>query len=307
MEVIRYTKEMSLPASAVTLGKFDGVHMGHRRLITEVNACREEGLKTVAFTFSMHPCRLFSNREIQLIYTEEEKTTLFSETGVDALVYFPFDDVTAQMAPEQFILEILVKRLHAAKIIVGPDFCFGNKRSGNIKTLEKYSKKCGYELSIVDKVMFEGENVSSSRIRRALAEGRMEKVNQMLGQPYFIEGEVVHGRQLGRKIDMPTANQLPGKEKLLPPKGVYASVTEFHGKSYASITNLGVKPTVGAENQMGAETFLFDFSGDLYGKNLRTSLLSYLRPERKFESLEALREQMKIDVEAAKEKGYSLG
>ena len=301
MEVIRYTNELQLPASAVTLGKFDGVHVGHRRLIEEVNESREEGLKTVAFTFSMHPCRLFSNREIKLIYTEEEKTSLFSETGVDILVYFPFDDVTAQMPPEEFILEILVKRLHAVKIVGGPDFCFGNKRSGNIQLLEKYAKKCGYELSIVDKVMFGGENVSSSRIRTALAKGEMDAVRQMLGCPYFIEGEVVHGRQLGRKIDMPTANQLPGKEKLLPPKGVYASVTEFQGKKYGSITNLGVKPTVGAENQLGAETFLFDYSGNLYGKTIRTSLLSYLRPERKFESLKALKEQMKQDVERAKQ------
>lgn len=301
MEVIRYTKELNLPASAVTLGKFDGVHVGHQRLIEEVNESGKDGLKTVAFTFSMHPCRLFSNREIQLIYTEEEKTALFSETGVDALVYFPFDDVTAQMPPEEFILEILVKRLHVAKIVVGADFCFGNKRSGNIHLLEKYSKKCGYELSIVDKVMFEGENVSSSRIRTALAKGEMEQVSQMLGQSYFIESEVVHGRQLGRKINMPTANQLPGKEKLLPPRGVYASMTRVQGKKYASITNLGVKPTVGAENQMGAETFLFDFSGDLYGKTIRTSLFSYLRPERKFESLEALKEQMKQDVEVAKQ------
>lgn len=301
MQVINYQDQLRFQDCEVTLGKFDGLHLGHRKLIEELLSKSESERQRVAFTFSMHPCRLFSNREIRLIYTEQEKKSLFAQTGIDALVTFPFNDETAQMEPEHFILKIMLEHLHAKRIIVGADFCFGRQRRGNVKLLEEYGKRYGYELCVVDKVLYDREPISSSRIRKELSDGSIQKVNEMLGQPYFLESEVVHGRQLGRKIQMPTANQLVSKEKLLPNKGVYASYVWVGQKRYEAVTNLGVKPTVGGEPVMGAESFLFDFQGDLYGKIIRTELIEFIRQEQKFDSIDALSRQMKADASQARQ------
>ena len=215
-------------------------------------------------------------------------------------VLFPFREETKSMTPEAFIQEILVERMDAKLICVGEDFRFGCGRRGNVEMLDEYASKYGYELCVFPKICEDGEVISSTRIRRELAEGKIETANRLLGDPYFVSGEVVHGNALGRTIGMPTANLVPGSQKLLPVYGVYASRVEVDGKIYAGVTNVGVKPTVGA-SQANVETTLLHFDGDLYGKQMKVYFLYFLRPEQRFESLDALKAQMAYDKKRAEE------
>lgn len=294
MKYINYT-EFQLKNSAVSLGKFDGLHLGHRKLFEAIKKEKKNGLTAVVFSFLLPPGSLLENKEVTLIYTEEEKKALLEELGMDVLVSYPFDKVSLSMEPEEFIEEILVKKLDAKLIAVGSDFRFGHNRSGDVALLEKMAQKYGYQLEVFEKVTLEGDIVSSTRIREALTEGKMELAARLLGEPYSITGEVVHGRKLGRTIGMPTINIELSKEKALPPNGVYASLTEIDGKDYAGVTNIGVKPTVGAESFRLAETYIFDYSGNLYGKELKTNLYAFERSEQKFSSIEELKAQMEQD------------
>jgi riboflavin kinase/FMN adenylyltransferase len=289
------TTNFHLKNSAVSLGKFDGLHRGHRLLFQRILEEQKEGLLGVVFSFLLPPGRFLSNQEVQLIYTEEEKKRLLKEMGMDVLVSYPFDRESLSMEPEDFIREILIKKLDAKVISVGSDFHFGHNRGGDVEFLEARAKKYGYQLEVFEKLTSDGEIISSTRIRAALAEGNMEEASKLLGAPYSITGEVIHGRKLGRTFGMPTINMRLPKEKILPPNGVYASITEIDGKSYYGISNIGVKPTVGAEENRLAETFIFDYSGDLYGQVLKVSLYTFERPELKFASLEELKAQMEAD------------
>ena len=244
------------------------------------------------------------NKEVNLIYTEEEKKNLLEHMGMDVLVSYPFDKASLSMEPEDFVRDILIEKLDAKVIVVGSDFRFGHNRRGDVKLLEELSLKYGYQLQVFEKVTMEGDIVSSTRIRSELSKGKMELAARLLGEPYSITGEVVHGRKLGRTIGMPTINMALPKEKLLPPNGVYASITEIDGKEYQGVTNIGVKPTVGAEEERLAETYIFDYRGDLYGRVLKVSLYAYERPEKKFASVEELKQQMERDKEFGK--GYFL-
>lgn len=300
MKYINDTK-FQLKNSAVSLGKFDGLHMGHRRLFASIQKEQKQGLMGVVFSFLLPPGSLLRNKEVSLIYTEEEKKEILQGMGIDVLVSYPFDRLSLSMEPEDFIRDILVKKLDAKAIAVGSDFRFGHNRRGDVALLEAMAKECGYSLSVFEKVALEGEIISSTRIRRELQRGNMELSAKLLGEPYSIIGEVVHGRQLGRTIGMPTINMALPEEKLLPPNGVYASLTEIDGLLYPGISNIGVKPTVGAEKKRLAETYLFDYNGDLYGKIAKVSLYAFERPERKFSSVEELKAQIEQDARFGRE------
>ena len=205
------------------------------------------------------------------------------------------------MEPEQFVKEILVDKLDAKVVVIGEDFRFGYKRRGDAQLLKELSSQYGYEVQVFEKVRVDGEIVSSTNIRKAIEDGNMEFAERMLGEPYSLSGEVVHGKKLGRELGMPTANVIPDKQKLLPPFGVYASKTLVDGIWYDGITNIGVKPTITEEKVRLAETFLFDYHGDLYGKEIRTNLYHFEREERKFESIDALKAQMEEDCQFGKE------
>jgi riboflavin kinase/FMN adenylyltransferase len=181
-------------------------------------------------------------------------------------------------------------------IIVGTDYRFGYQRNGDVALLKKYEEVYGYQVIVCDKLKWKKEVISSSAIRNALKEGDMESVNAMLGKPYMIRGEVIHGRRIGRTIGMPTINQMPSNTKLLPPCGVYASKTLIDGVYYDGVTNIGYKPTVGEEEYVGVETYIFDYENDLYGKMLEVELFYYIRPELKFGSLEELTMKMREDI-----------
>lgn len=298
MEHIYNTENFQLHNTAVCLGKFDGIHKGHRLLINTVKA--QEGKKAVVFTFALHPSTLFSKEETKLIDTAEEKIDKLEEFGVDYLISFPFTARTAGMEPEEFVKKILVEKLDAKVIVVGKDFHFGCKRSGDVELLKALSSKYGYEVIAYDKVEQDEEVISSTRIRREILDGNMEKVTELLDKPYRITGEVIHGKQLGRTIAMPTINQGVCEHKILPPKGVYVSKVYLEDGVYGGITNIGNKPTISGQNEIGVETNIFDYSGDLYGKVVRVELLTYVRGERKFGGIEELKEQMHRDKEYGK-------
>ena len=300
MEYIAGITEFKLRNSAVTLGKFDGLHLGHQHLMNQVIEFKQQGYQAVMFSFLFHPENLFKKKEFELIYTEEEKLHRLRQTGMDVLVSYPFTQVTKSIEPEDFIRDILVAKLDAKLIVVGKDFHFGHNRGGDIHLLKELESRYGYRVIACDKKKLHHTVISSSVIRRLLAEGKMEAANAMLGQPYSIYGMVQHGRKIGRTLGMPTTNLIPSENKLLPPCGVYVSKTRIDGRDYPGVTNIGFKPTVGAEKNKGVETYLFDFDRDLYGKEIEVELLHFLRPELKFDSLEELKQKMQEDITASR-------
>lgn len=296
MEYIAGNTNFKFKNTAVTLGKFDGLHLGHQQLMDIVLSYKKEGLTAVMFSFLLHPGNLFSDKEFELIYTEEEKVTKLNRFGMDVLVSYPFTEETRSLNPEDFIKEILVDKLDAKVIVVGQDFRFGYQRRGDVSLLKEYENVYGYKVIACDKKKWKNEVISSSTIRNALKAGEIEAVNSMLGQPYTIRGEVVHGRRIGRTLGMPTTNLTPSNIKLLPPCGVYATKTLIDRTFHPGVTNIGYKPTVGEEEYIGVETYLFDYDNNLYGKMIEVELFHYIRPELKFGSLEELIQKMREDI-----------
>lgn len=301
MRFYRNTTEIAAGGdSAVTLGKFDGLHRGHQVLIEELTAAGRKGLKTVVFTFGTHPRAQVEGRPQELLLTNDEKRDCLEKQGIDVLIEYPFNDTTSHMDPQTFVKKILLEQLQAKQIVVGTDFCFGYRRAGNVELLQRMSEEYGFGLTVKEKIKTrEGIDISSTYIKELLKLGHMERVNRLLGYPYFIRAEVIHGNHYGRTFGMPTINQLPEPEKLMPPNGVYVSRTIVDGRAYESVTNIGVKPTIDGCYPRGAETFIHDFDEDIYGKTVEVQLFSYARPEMKFDSREQLIAQMNRDKQAA--------
>lgn len=279
--------------SAVSLGKFDGVHQGHRLLLQEILK-ENAGIPTV-FTFAMDG-KVAGNENLlrQQIYGQREKNWILENIGIQREILFPFNEATRQMSPKEFIEKILQDAMDARLVCVGEDFHFGKDRSGDVALLQKYAEKYHYKLKIFPKLRVNGDVVSSTRIRSLLQKGKLERANQLLGEAFFFMGEVIHGNALGRTMQMPTANVRPEPGKILPPAGVYASVVTIGGKRYPAVSNLGYKPTVGADS-ICLESYLLDFNQDIYGQEIMVSLYHFLRPEQKFAGLEELRRQMLQD------------
>lgn len=287
--------------SAVTLGKFDGLHRGHQKLIQKICEKKEKfHVKTIVFAFDMNPFFRQKGLVRKGITTNEERKERLSQV-VDVLVECPFDERISTMTAEDFIEKILVQTFHAKYIVVGTDFRFGFEKKGDVAMLAAYAEKNGYELTVVSKEMFGNREISSTYIREELEKGHLENVNQMLGYPYTISGMVEHGKQLGRTLGFPTLNVHPSDEKMLPPKGVYMTNTFVDGQIYHGLSNVGFKPTVADEHRMLIETFLFDYNGNAYGKEVRTQLLHYKRPEQKFDSVDELKAQIDTDIDYARD------
>ncbi len=300
MRIIENTTEFHLEnKSAVALGKFDGIHLGHRRLLERVLEQKSQGLWTVVFTFDTSAASFFGG-ETKELSTREEKRAVFSRLGIDVLIEFPLNRGTAATEPAEFVARYLAEQMRTAYLCAGPDISFGKGGAGDYKLLSEYAGTCGYQVELIDKVRVDGEEVSSTRVRQAVREGDMEKVSVMLGAPYCVSGKVVHGRQLGRKLGMPTANIVPDVRNLQAANGVYYSRARLGDAVYRGISNVGCKPTVSDEKIMGVETYLYDFSGEVYDRDMTVELLAFRRAERTFESVEALRRQIEADVEAGR-------
>lgn len=283
--------------TVVTIGKFDGRHRGHQKLLKEMLQLKSlKGYRLAVFTFSTVPGTLVHGTSQTVITTNRERRSNMEKIGVDYLIEYPFTPEVSHMSPEAFVKEILVGKMNAKAIVVGTDCGFGYKRAGNAALLASLAADCGYELVVIVKEKEDHRDISSTYIREELARGNMEKVNELLGQPYAVHGTVVHGNHIGGTLlGFPTANILPPPEKLLPPFGVYVSRVEVDGRTYRGITNIGKKPTVQGENPVGVETFIYDLDENLYGKNIEVQLLHFERPEQKFGSLEELKAQIEKD------------
>ena len=300
MEYVNQTLDFSIEGpSIITLGKFDGLHRGHELLMKELQERgRQSGYKTVVFTFDMPPKNRLSDADAKVLTTNEEKYYIFEKTGIDYLIECPFTEEVMQMEPEQFIRWI-VEALHVKCIVAGRDFHFGYRRLGDYKLLLACREKYGYEAVILDKMQEDGRDISSTFIREELSAGRIEKANHLLGYHFFIQSRVIHGNQIGRRMGIPTINMQTPEEKLLPPNGVYVTRVLYGGKSYKSISNVGCKPTIAGEHPIGVETYILDFSQEVYEEEIVVEFLAFIRPEKKFASLEELQKQIESDIAVA--------
>lgn len=281
-----------LKGSAVTLGKFDGVHKGHRKLIDKIIQNKKEtGTTAVVLAF-------VSDRKT--IFTKAERRALLEDMGVDLLLECPLDSQIKHMKAENFIRQVLVGALQASYVAVGEDFRFGFERKGTPELLVRAGNGYGFKTDILPKEMDGTRKISSTYIREELARGNMEKVTALLGHDYFVSGIVEHGRGMGKRDFFPTANLIPMEEKLLPPNGVYITLSSFGQEVYPGITNVGYKPTIG-ENFVGVESYLFDCEKNLYGKTCSVEFRKFLRKEEKFSSYEALKKQISKDVQRGRE------
>ena len=278
--------------SAVTLGKFDGIHRGHQKLMLKILDKKHEGLLSTVFAIN--------GRKKYLILTREEQRELLENMGADALIDCPFIPEIYTMTPEDFVRKILIERLHAAYVAVGTDFRFGHNRAGSAQYLKDNGKRFGFEVDIVEKEKYHSREISSTYIRETLETADMETAERLLGRPYFISGTVVHGNHIGSGMGMPTANLIPTQEKLLPPDGVYFSDVLADGNIYHGFTNIGYKPTVNGKFR-GVETYIDTGDLDLYGKKIRIDLRHFERPEIKFDNMEQLKEQIQKDISLGRE------
>ncbi len=290
---------------AISLGKFDGLHIGHKLLMNELNKAKQNGLLAVAVTFSIPPNAL-DGEDFRVLTTKAEKLWIFEQAGIDVLIELPFTKELRSMEPEEF-LSVLTEKIPVKRIVAGTDFRFGKNRSGDYRTLQENEGRFGYKAVIFEKIQDDGEDISSTRIREAVKAGNLEEANRLLGYDYFLAGTVVVGNQLGRTIQVPTANLLVPREKLLPPFGGYVTRLTVDGTVYGGISNIGYKPTIGDNEPLSVETHIFDFNEDIYGKQIWVSFLKYLRPEKKYESLDALKAQIDLDIKTSKEILKELG
>lgn len=296
---------------AVTIGKFDGFHLGHEEIVKHLSAYKDKGLDLGVVTFREPPMSVLNSQETSgVITTNAEKHLIFEELGFDYYIELPFDESIRCLEACDFVRNILIDRLHMKACVLGVDLRFGYKAGGDRHTLETMGPDYDFAVEVIEKVTYEGEVVSSTLIRQLIEDGNVEKAGRLLKSPYHFYGPVVHGKEIGRTIFMPTANLIPDRDKLLPPYGVYASETEYGGRTYKSVTNVGIKPTIGTDKpEVSVETYLLDFDSSIYGENIRVSLIDRIRDEMKFASLDDLKNQMMKDIEfvssgADKTEGY---
>lgn len=302
MQYITNTKEFHIAEpTVVSIGKFDGLHNGHRKLVAEMMKYRQDGRKAAMFTFSTPPGTLVKGSRQKVIMTNREREQLLEDAGLDYLVEYPFDEQVRSMEPERFVKEILVEKMNAEVIVTGPDCRFGYQAAGDRKLLETIAPKYGYRYLVVEKEVDEDSKIiSSTYVRELLSEGEIARANKLLGYRYFITGIVEHGNSIGHKRLYPTANLIPEPEKQLPKYGVYVSRVTVCGKRYGGLTNVGKKPTIEGKNPAGVETYLYDFEGDLYGKEMKVELLDFVRPEMRFDSIERLKKQLDYDIKTCR-------
>ena len=285
----------------LTLGTFDGVHIGHRKILEKVTQNTETNkTESLVLTFFPHPRMVLKGQsEVKLLNTIGEKIDLLEKMGVQNLVIHPFDETFSQLTAEEFVRTVLVEKFHIQKIIIGHDHRFGRNRTANIDDLIAFGKQYHFEVEQISVQEIKDVSISSTKIRNALTEGNMALANDYLGYEYFLTGNVSKGKQLGRTIGFPTANlQIEENQKLIPQNGVYVVKSIINQKTVFGMMNIGFNPTVAGE-KLAVEVHYFDFDADLYDQKIRVSILEYLRSEQKFDSVILLKEQLEKDENAA--------
>ncbi|MFQ5416558.1 MAG: bifunctional riboflavin kinase/FAD synthetase [Myxococcota bacterium] len=291
--------------SAVTIGNFDGLHVGHRAIIdTVVRRASQLGGQSVVVTFEPHPRKvLHPDRAPKLLTTIDQRVELIAQAGIDIIVVEPFTEEFSRTSAETFIREILYERIRPIEVYVGYDFHFGRDREGSMRLLTEMGPMLGFSVTIIPEVTVDAGDVNSTRLRKMLMEGRVEESFAMLGRSYTIRATIVAGDGRGREVGYRTAN-LAQENEILPAPGVYAGRLRFlddgepaKGREFLAVTNVGIRPTFGDENRLIAEAHLLDFDADVYGRRIELSFAHRLRPERRFADVDALREQIAKDVE----------
>lgn len=315
MQIYTYTSVPAVLNRGVGLGNFDGIHIGHATLFQELRgACASCGIPSMVYTFANHPNHILGKRqETPLIITNEQKATLVEAQGIDELYFERFDKAYAVMEPREFVERILVEKLHAKIVVTGHNYSFGNYGRGDAALLTKFGEEYGFQVITVPPVTRyleeTGEEVvvSSTVLRKMIAQGRMEEYAGLTGRFYSIPGHVVEGRRVGRSLGYPTANILPREGFALPDFGVYATITVKDGRQHMSVTNIGNNPTFSGITHVTVETHLLDFEGGLYGAEIEVYFLRKMRDECRFENVEALQSQLKKDVESRRSLGFTAG
>lgn len=284
--------------TAVALGSFDGIHIGHRAVIDCAVFGKAAGLMPTVFTFEASPLAQLNGKPAEMLMTNSRKIELLESVGIEQIYMLPFSAVM-NLTAREFVDEILMKICNAKKVCCGFNFSFGRGGSAGSTELKELCGAHSIEVRVSSAVIIENEPVSSTRIRSLVEQGKVDTAKELLGRPFGFDFTVVRGRQLGRKMGTPTINQPFPQGFILPKFGVYASRVYIDGKQYYGVTNVGVKPTVGSDCAL-AETWIPDFSGDLYGKNIQVDLLEFVRPEKKFSDLSELRAEILRNKESAK-------
>ncbi len=303
LKIFHSINDFSSPKKTIlTLGTFDGVHIGHKKILEKITQNTEnEKYESLVLTFFPHPRMILQEESaIKLLNTITEKIDLLEKTGIENLVIHPFDESFSRLTAEEFVREILVEQFHIQKIIIGHDHRFGRNRTANIDDLIDFGKKYGFEVEQISAQEINEISVSSTKIRNALEEGDIVLANKYLGYEYFLTGTIIKGKQLGRTIGFPTANlKIEENYKLIPRNGVYIVSSIINNKTVFGMMNIGFNPTVNGENQT-IEIHFFDFEADLYHQKITVSLLHRIRSEQKFDSVVLLKEQLEKDQNYAK-------
>jgi riboflavin kinase/FMN adenylyltransferase len=284
----------------LTIGVFDGVHLGHRHLMSKLTGlARKQNLTSGVITFSQNPKEVLATQTGLPFLTDiERRTELIKDEGVDEVIPLTFTAELANLTPKEF-LELLKKHLRMKGLVVGPDFALGKNREGDTDVLRNLSKEMGFSLTVVPPLTIDGEVVSSTAIRQALAEGDMKRAQRLMGRPFRLHGRVARGDKRGAELGFPTANLETGAEQALPADGVYTSRAFIENQAYPAMTNIGFQPTFGG-NQRLVEVYLLDYRGDLYERELTIEIIERLRGEKKFDSPEELKKQIAEDVKRGK-------
>jgi len=303
MKIFSYLADAEevIEASVVALGNFDGVHLGHQELIkTAVGLAKQKNISSVVFTFANHPLNVLKGESVvKNIMDLNEKAEVLEKLGVDYVVNIQFNKQIMKAEPDFFVERYLLKNLHMKHAVCGFNYTFGYLAKGNAKMLAQMGEKLGYGVTVIPELKVLDQTVSSTRIRKLIAEGNMKEYKECTGRLYRIEGTVIEGQKLGRKMGFPTINLSLSDEYALPLNGVYVTKTYVNNIEFKSVTNVGVKPTVGAF-QKNAETHIFDFEGDIYGQTVIVEFVDMLRPEKKFENVDELADQITKDCLDAK-------
>jgi len=301
-EITDITTFTTQQPTVLTIGTFDGVHLGHQKIIERVvTTARQEGLLATIFTFFPHPRMVVQHdKSLKLIHTLEEKKQLLQRLGVDLLVVQPFNEAFAQLTAEEFVSTILVQHLNVKKVIIGYDHRFGRNRTANINDMRLFGEKYGFAVEEISVQEVDEVSVSSTKIREALNKGDVTTAEHYLGTPYNLTGTVVHGLKLGRTLGYPTANiQVTEDYKLIPKDGVYAVYSYIGARKVYGMMSIGKNPTIEGKGA-SIEVYFFDFNGDLYDRELTIYFLKYLREERKFSSVALLKKQLQDDETTAR-------
>lgn len=291
----------STKKTILTLGTFDGVHVGHKKILERITQKNTENdFESLVLTFFPHPRMVLEEKsDIKLLNTLTEKIELLQNIGLENLVIHPFDEKFSKLTAQEFVKTVLVEIFNIKKIIIGHDHRFGKNRSANIDDLITYGKQYDFEVEQISVQEIEAVSVSSTKIRKALQEGNMNLANEYLGYNYFLTGTIIEGKQLGRTIGFPTANlKIEENYKLIPQNGVYVVKSILNQKKVFGIMNIGFNPTVKGEN-LAIEIHYFDFDADLYGQKIAVDLLQFIRTEQKFETVTLLKQQLEKDKNTA--------